>query len=98
MNQGLDPADLVPYPIYRVCLVVKDDSTSAIDKCYKLYYYSHETKPGDELYGWLYATNLYRNEAHRDTLLKYIQLMTRFNVFLELGIRRKVVDNEGTME
>ena len=41
------------------------------------------------------ASNLYRDERSRDMLGKYIQLITRFNVFLELGIRRRSAGGEG---
>lgn len=71
---------------------MKDDSTGATDRCFKLYYYSHETVSGEELFGGLRPTNLYRNAVDRDILSKYVQLMTRFNVYLELGIRRKVYE------
>eukprot|EP00347_Sterkiella_histriomuscorum_P010807 403374850 len=75
--------------IYMIVLVVKDDSTSYNDKCYKLYYYSHDQQEGDELFGGLKASNLYKDTQTRDMLAMYIQTFTKFNVHLDLVIRRK---------
>ena len=70
---GTNPRDLIPYPIYQVCFIVKDDSTAAFDRCFKLYYYSNEQhRPGEELFGGLRAVNLYRDDSTRDIILKYI--------------------------
>jgi hypothetical protein len=41
LASGTKLGDLAPYPIYQVCLLVKDDSTASFDRCFKLYYYSH---------------------------------------------------------
>ena len=82
-----DP-NLIPYPIYQIGLLCKDDSTAAIDKVYKLYYYSHESK--DYFFGGIKPSNLYLDDTSRGMLEHYLTLITRFNVYLELGIRRKV--------
>ena len=76
-------------PIYRVVLLVKDDSTSGTDKCYKLHYYSHDQEPGMELFGGLSPTNLYKDEKSRFYLSKYLQLLTRFNIYMDLIIKKR---------
>ena len=73
---------------------MKDDSTAAFDRCFKLFYYSHDTKPDEELFGGIKACNLYRDEEAREIILKYIKMITSFNVYLELGIRRKMIENK----
>ena len=80
-------------PIYMTCLIVKDDSTAGLDKSYKLYYYSQDQKPGDELFGGFKAANLYKDEHSREILMKYIQVITRFNMYLDLVIK-KVQDGD----
>ena len=53
-------------------LLVKDDSTAGTDRCYKLHYYSHEQADGEELFGGLRATNLYKDDHSRENLGKYL--------------------------
>ena len=106
MNNLPNPDDpkLTPYPIYQLALLCKDDSTAALDRIFKLYYYTHEHRPIEAvksqmyLFGGLKPTNLYRDEESRGHLESYIQLITRFNVYLELGIHRKVVMEEGVRD
>ena len=93
MPRPNDPT-LIPYPIFQIGLLCKDDSTAAIDKIYKLYYYSHESK--DYFFGGIKPTNLYLDDTTRGSLEQYITLITRFNVYLELGIRRKVSEEGST--
>jgi hypothetical protein len=50
------------------------------------------------LFGGLKPSNLYRDETARGHIESYLQLITRFNVYLELGIHRKVVQEEGVRE
>lgn len=90
-----DP-ELLPYPIYHLCLLCKDDSTAATDRVFKLYYYSHEKgQDVDYLFSGLNPTNLYQDDITRGSLLQYLTLITRFNVYLELGIRRKIFSSFG---
>ena len=91
-----DDPKLTPYPIYYLSLLVKDDSTGAVDSIFKLFYYTHEHRPMENvtqlyLFGGLKPSNLYRDETARRHIESYLQLITRFNVYLELGIHRKVV-------
>ncbi len=76
-----------------LALVVKDESTAGLDRCYRLNYYSHDQIPGEELFGGLRPGNLYKDEALRDTFNKYLQLFTKFNIFLDLVIKRKKIEN-----
>jgi len=75
--------------IYRVVLLVKDDSTAGTGKCYKLHYYSHDHEPGQELFGGLPPSNLYKNERSRLHLGKYLHLLTQFNIYMDLVVRRR---------
>ena len=47
-------------PIYMMVLIVKDDSTVALDKCYRLHFYSYEHQ-AEDFFGGIKPTNLYKD-------------------------------------
>lgn len=52
--------------IYIMIFIVKDDSTAAFDKCYKIYFYSYLYS---EFFG-IKPTNLYKDFETRELLEK----------------------------
>ncbi|CDW85854.1 alpha telomere binding protein [Stylonychia lemnae] len=81
-------------PIYMMALIVKDDSTAGTDRCYKLYYYSHDQPDGEELFGGLRPANLYKDEKSREMLGNYIQLFTKFNIYLDVIVKRRFAESQ----
>jgi hypothetical protein len=69
-DDALIPKKPSPYPIFQMCLLVKDDSSSLQDRVFKLFHYSNDQQI--ELFEGLRATNLYRDDEAYETLTQFI--------------------------
>ena len=78
--------------MYMITFMVKDDSTASLDKCYKIYLYSYNVL-GDEFFGGFKPTNLYRNIDVREQLERYLKMMSQFNVYLDIVIKKRFADS-----
>lgn len=56
-------------------LVVKDESTAALNKCYSLYMYTYNNLVQD-FFGGIKPCNLYRDIETREKLEHYLHLIT----------------------
>ena len=74
-------------------LIVKDDSTASINKCYRIYLYTYNNL-AEDFFGGLKPTNLYRDIASREKLEQYLHLITQFNVYLDIVVRRKFTEDK----
>ena len=68
--------------------LVKDESTIGMDKIYKLHFYSYQAH-AEDFFGGLKPTNLYKDQKALNQLKMYIKIMSKFNVYLDIIIRRK---------
>jgi hypothetical protein len=51
-------------------------------------YSTYENQAEDLFYG-VKATNLYRNTAAREWIEKYLAVISRFNIYLKIVVRKK---------
>ena len=75
-------------PIYRIIFLVKDESTLGQDKVYKLHFYSYQSF-AEDFFGGLKPTNLYKDHKALHKIKDYIKLMSKFNIYIDIIIRRK---------
>ena len=68
--------------------LVKDDSTVGMDKVYKVHFYSYRPVC-DNFFAGKKPTNLYRDPQTLKLLKTYVKLMSKFNVYFDVIIRRK---------
>ena len=69
-------------------LFLKDEHSLCIDETYKVYYYSPVGEEGAEdpqLFGFP-ACNLYKEKRILQKLEKALQLLSQFNVYMDLAI------------
>ena len=74
--------------IYRMIFLVKDESTIGMDKIYKLHFYSYQAQ-AEDFFGGLKPVNLYRDSVALTRIKDYIRLMSKFNIYIDIIIRRK---------
>jgi len=75
-------------PIYRMIFLVKDESTLGLDKIYKMHFYSYNCQTEDFFCG-IKPTNLYKDTSSLAKIKEYMRLLSRFNVYIDIIIRRK---------
>ena len=73
--------------------LVKDESTIGMDKIYKIHFYSYQAF-AEDFFGGLKPTNLYKDPQALQKLKDYIRLMSKFNIHLDMIIRRKYSSKE----
>jgi hypothetical protein len=59
-----------------------------LDKIYKLHFYTY-TGACEDFFGGIKPTNLYKDSAALKQIKDYISLLSRFNVYMDMIIRRK---------
>ena len=67
---------------------MKDESTLGMDKIYKLHFYTYQAF-AEDFFGGLKPTNLYKDSAALNKIKDYIRLLSKFNVYMDVIIRRK---------
>lgn len=75
-------------PIYRMIFLVKDESTLGLDKIYKIHFYSYSGQTEDFFNG-IKPSNLYKDTFSLAKIKEYMRLLSRFNVYIDIIIRRK---------
>lgn len=75
-------------PIYRMIFLVKDDSTMGADRVYKVHFYSYDGC-AEQFFKGVKPTNFYRDTKSLEKIKTYINLLSRFNIYLDVIIRRK---------
>ena len=68
--------------------LVKDESTLGMDKIYKFHFYSYGGF-SEDFFGGLKPTNLYKDQKALEKIKDYIKLMSKFNVYIDVIVRRK---------
>jgi hypothetical protein len=80
--------------VYQVQFFVKDDSTLDSKDCYRLLLYSFNGN-GAEFFNGEKPMNLYKKEKALERMNNYYNLLTKFNVYVDLVIQ-KVNSNQNS--
>lgn len=68
--------------IYQLQFLINDDSTQEQDDLHRLFLYSVQQK-WVNFFSCLRPTNLYLNYKQAETLQKYVNLITKYNIYIE---------------
>ena len=70
---------------YQVQFLIKDDSVEEIDYLHRMLLYTHNrsTQNVQGFFGGIKPTNLYSNYKELENIRKYVNLITKFNIYIE---------------
>lgn len=78
----------VVQPVFKVVLYLKDEQSHHIDEIFKLHYYTpvgNQNRTDARLFN-IQPCNLYSDEESLQKVMQYLNLLSQFNVYMDLLI------------
>lgn len=74
-----------------VQFLVKDSSTESTEGLYRILLYTFNNK-GDKFFAGIKPADLYKNREILDKIKWYVNLMTKFNIYIDAILERREVN------